>query len=98
MRAAGQSRRHLKQKLTVCLVDLTKHAAELLEIFSVLAGRAPGSFLAGFPRAEIARLGRFCFVIKKLVERDLDSSGPFFKRLNVGNGVPVLDAREIGPL
>jgi hypothetical protein len=98
LRPPGQPRSHLKQELAVCLIELAEHAAELLEIFRVLAGGAPGSFLRGFPRMEFARLGGLCFIIKKLVQRDFESSGPFFQGLDVGNRVPILDAREIGPL
>lgn len=98
LRAASKPRGHLEKEPAVGLVDSAEKTAELLDVFGILAGAAPERFVRRLPNAKLAGSERPGPVVEKLVNGDFESFGPFFKRFNSGNGVSILDAREIRAL
>jgi len=85
----------VQQHFLVVLVHARQHTAELIQRVRILAGIAPlvpASVL--WPR-QIERRRRLRTVVEKLVHRNRHCSRQLFKRLDCGNGVAILDARDV---
>ena len=88
---AGQ----MENEPAIGLFDFAKEAAEFFQKESVVAGTAPGVLVWRLPDAECGGIRRLIAFVEKLVHRHFERLRPLLQGLDGGDGVAILDAREI---
>jgi hypothetical protein len=69
-----------------------KQAAKPVQQFGVAAPAAPSGVVV---RLQANLLGRFRAIVEKRIHRNLEGSGEFLESFDGGNGVAILDARDV---
>src|SRR5258707_8598863 len=87
---ADHLERHVHDQLSVLRRETAEKLAEALEKFRRFTGIAPLVAIARDAFGHGLQFGRGFAVVEKLVERDFESAGHFFKRLDARDGVAVL--------
>src|ERR1700694_547050 len=86
---------HVHHELAMSLICLAQYAAKLVQVPGVFACAAPRDVLRRFPFEQIRQHGPLLAFVKELIEGNLESASHFLQCLNRGNGMTVLDARDI---
>ena len=90
---AGQAGGETQQQGALLGIHLGQVALQTAKFGSFFFGIAPEAFVV--IADELAGLGRLVAFVHDFVERHVQGAGPLFESLDVGNGVAVLDARNV---
>lgn len=89
---------HVHDQLAVGFGEAPEKMAEAVEESCGFAGLAPFVAAGGHAFGERGDLRWRFSIVKKLVHGDFEGAGHFFKRLDAGDGVAILDARNVASL
>src|SRR5260370_499766 len=95
---ADQLERHVHDQLPVVLRETREKLLEVLKEFRRSTGAAPLVTIGGDAFREGPNLGWRFSVVKQLVERNFESAGHLFQRLDARDGVTVLHTRDVTAL
>ncbi len=95
---ADQLEGHVEDQFPVFLRDAAEKLSQALKVTRGFSRVTPFGAIGGDAFWKGLDLGRLLAVVKKLVERDFESAGHFFERLDAGDSVAVLHTGDVTTL
>src|SRR5712692_8780474 len=86
---------HEQHHSQVIFVHAAEQAAKLRKQYCFFALAAPCNVVSGPALRELWQLGRLFALVEELVHRNFEGAGELFKRLDSGNRVSILNARNV---
>jgi hypothetical protein len=93
--AIGHLLGHVEQEPAVRFFDFAEQPAKTTQITRIFPSAAPSDIVRALPLRQIGKLGRFFAIIEHLVERHFHGARQLLQGLDGGNGVAVLDTRDV---
>jgi hypothetical protein len=86
---------HVKKETSVTFFDAAQEPAETTQIARFLTGTAPRNVVRTLALGKIGQFGWLFAVVEKLVEWNFHGPSQFFESFDRGNGMAILDARNV---
>jgi hypothetical protein len=93
--AVGHFLGHVEQEPAVRFFDFAEQPAKTTQITRVFPSTAPGDVVRALPLGKVRKLGRLFAIVEHLVERHFHGASQLLQGLYGGNGVTVLDTRDV---
>ncbi len=93
--AVGHFLGHVEQEPAVRFFHFAEQPAKTTQIARIFPRAAPSDVIRALSLRQIGKLGRLFAIVEHLVERHFHGASQLFQGLDGGNGMTVLDTRDV---
>lgn len=86
---------YIEQKPTISLRQAAEESSKTAQVASIFSPAAPSDVVRALPFWKVGKGRRFFAIVEELVERNFHGARQLFQSLDRGNGMSVLNSRDV---